>query len=423
MFADRATIIIKSGKGGNGHVSFRREKYVPNGGPDGGDGGRGGDVIFVVDEGLNTLTDFRHRRKFAAENGEEGGKKKCHGKDGADLILKVPAGTVIKDAESDKVIADMSGDNKRQVILKGGRGGQGNSHYATATMQAPKYAQPGGEGIEIEVKLELKVIADVGLVGFPNVGKSTLLSRVTNAQPKIANYHFTTLEPNLGVVKTKGGDGFVIADIPGIIEGASEGVGLGIQFLRHVERTRLLLHFIDVSGQEGRKPVQDFRTINSELKKYSEKLAMRKQIIVATKIDVKNEECYQELKDLAEKENLEFYQISSATGDGVQELIDHVANVLKTLPKEELVQVEEKMVYTLPDKEQQWEARREGNVFYVTGRAVDRLMGRINIEDNESMYYFHKCLRNMGIDAKLRSLGICDGDTVFISDWELEWED
>ena len=264
MFADRAKIIIKSGKGGDGHVSFRREKYVPNGGPDGGDGGKGGDIIFVVDKGMNTLSDYRHRRKFAAENGEEGGKRNCHGKKGADLILKVPAGTVIKDAESDKVIADMSGDNKRQVILKGGRGGQGNSHYATATMQAPKYAQPGGEGIEIEVKLELKVIADVGLVGFPNVGKSTLLSRVTNAQPKIANYHFTTLSPNLGVVDTDNG-GFVIADIPGLIEGASEGVGLGHEFLRHIERTRVIIHIVDAASVEGRDPVEDIHKINKEL--------------------------------------------------------------------------------------------------------------------------------------------------------------
>ena len=285
MFADRATIIIKSGKGGNGHVSFRREKYVPNGGPDGGDGGRGGDVIFVVDEGLNTLTDFRHRRKFAAENGEEGGKKKCHGKDGADLILKVPAGTVIKDAESDKVIADMSGDNKRQVILKGGRGGQGNSHYATATMQAPKYAQPGGEGIEIEVKLELKVIADVGLVGFPNVGKSTLLSRVTNAQPKIANYHFTTLQPNLGVVDLDGAKGFVIADIPGLIEGASEGVGLGLEFLRHIERTRVMIHVVDAAGTEGRDPIADIKAIDKELAAYDPELLKKPQVIAANKID------------------------------------------------------------------------------------------------------------------------------------------
>ena len=273
MFADRATIIIKSGKGGDGHVSFRREKYVPDGGPDGGDGGKGGDVIFVVDEGLNTLTDYRHRRKFAAQPGEEGGKRNCHGKNGEDLILKVPEGTVIKDAESGKVIADMSGENRRQVILRGGRGGLGNQHYATSTMQAPKYAQPGGDSIEIEVKLELKVIADVGLVGFPNVGKSTLLSRVTNAQPKIANYHFTTLQPNLGVVDLDGAKGFVIADIPGLIEGASEGVGLGLEFLRHIERTKVMIHMVDAAGTEGRDPVADIIAINKELEAYALHLA------------------------------------------------------------------------------------------------------------------------------------------------------
>ena len=269
MFADRAKIIIRSGKGGDGHVSFRREKYVPDGGPDGGDGGRGGDVIFEVDEGLNTLIDYRHRRKFAATNGEEGGKKRCHGADGKDIVLKVPAGTVIKEAASGQVIADMSGDNRRQVILKGGRGGNGNMHYATSTMQAPKYAQPGQEAKELEVLLELKVIADVGLVGYPNVGKSTLLSRVTNATPKIANYHFTTLTPNLGVVDLDGGRGFVLADIPGLIEGASEGVGLGHEFLRHIERTKVMIHLVDAASTEGRDPVEDVYKINGELAAYN----------------------------------------------------------------------------------------------------------------------------------------------------------
>ncbi|MBO5097582.1 MAG: GTPase ObgE, partial [Agathobacter sp.] len=284
-FADRARIIIKSGKGGDGHVSFRREKYVPDGGPDGGDGGKGGDVIFVVDEGLNTLTDYRHKRKFAAESGQEGGKKNCHGKNGQDLILKVPEGTVIKDAETDRVIADMSGDNKRVVVLKGGKGGLGNQNFATSTMQAPKYAQPGQEAIEIEVKLELKVIADVGLVGFPNVGKSTLLSRVTNAQPKIANYHFTTLSPNLGVVDMEEGFGFVIADIPGLIEGAAEGIGLGHEFLRHVERTKVLIHMVDAAGVEGRDPIADIHAINKELEAYNPDLLKKPQVIAANKTD------------------------------------------------------------------------------------------------------------------------------------------
>ena len=269
MFADRAKIFIRSGKGGDGHVSFRRELFVPNGGPDGGDGGKGGDIIFEVDEGLNTLNDYRHKAKYCAQPGEEGGKKRCHGKNGTDLILKVPEGTLIKDAESGKVIADMSGDNKRQIVLKGGRGGKGNMNYATATMQVPKYAQPGQSAKELWVQLELKVIADVGLVGFPNVGKSTFLSRVTNARPKIANYHFTTLNPNLGVVDLDGGKGFVIADIPGLIEGASEGVGLGHEFLRHIERTKVIIHVVDAASTEGRDPVDDIYKINEELKAYN----------------------------------------------------------------------------------------------------------------------------------------------------------
>ena len=285
MFADRAKIYIRSGKGGDGHVSFRREKYVPNGGPDGGDGGNGGSVIFEVDEGLNTLTDFRHIRKYCAQDGEQGGKRNCRGKNGADIIVKVPAGTIIRDAETDKVIADMSGENTRQIILRGGKGGLGNQHFATSTMQAPKYAQPGQPGIELEVRLELKVIADVGLVRFPNVGKSTLLSRVTNARPKIANYHFTTLNPNLGVVDLEGGRGFVIADIPGLIEGASEGVGLGHEFLRHIERTKILIHLVDAASTEGRDPVADIYAINKELEAYNAEIAQRPQVIAANKID------------------------------------------------------------------------------------------------------------------------------------------
>ena len=278
MFADRARIIIKSGRGGDGHVSFRREKYVPNGGPDGGDGGKGGDVIFEVDPGVNTLADYRHRRKFAATPGEEGKKKNCHGKNGEDIILKVPEGTVVYDAESKKVICDLSGDTKRFVVLEGGRGGLGNQHFATSKMQAPKYAKPGGDAIEIEVILELKVIADVGLVGFPNVGKSTFLSRVTNANPKIANYHFTTLNPNLGVVDLDSSNSFVIADIPGLIEGASEGVGLGYEFLRHIERTKVIVHIIDGASVEGRDPIEDINAINKEMQQYDENLLKKLQL-------------------------------------------------------------------------------------------------------------------------------------------------
>ena len=285
MFADSAKVFIKSGKGGDGHVSFRRELYVAAGGPDGGDGGRGGDIIFEVDDGLNTLTDFRHVRKYVAEDGEQGGKKRCHGANGKDLVIKVPEGTVIKDFESGKVIADMSGDNRREVILKGGKGGLGNMHFATATMQVPKYAQPGQPAQELWIQMELKVIADVGLVGFPNVGKSTLLSRVSNARPKIANYHFTTLNPHLGVVDLNDGQGFVMADIPGLIEGASQGIGLGYSFLKHIERTKVLVHVVDAASTEGRDPVADIRAINAELESYNPELLTRPQVIAANKTD------------------------------------------------------------------------------------------------------------------------------------------
>ena len=419
MFTDYTKIYIKAGDGGNGAVSFRREKYVASGGPDGGDGGKGGDIYFKVDKDKNTLIDFRYNKKYKAGNGENGSGNHCNGKYGENLYIKVPIGTVVKDAETGKVIADLSHENQVEKVLAGGRGGKGNSHFATATRQAPRFAQDGDKGEEKEIILELKLLADVGLLGFPNVGKSTFLSKTTAARPKIANYHFTTLEPNLGVVKTKDG-GFVIADIPGIIEGASEGVGLGIQFLRHVERTRLLLHFIDVSGTEGRNPIEDFKTINEELKKYSEKLSTRKQIVVATKIDViQDEEPLKELEKLAKNEKLELYKISAVTGQGVQELIDHVSEVLKTLPKEDLFQEEEKMVYTLEDKKDDWTIRKEGDDFIIEGR----LMGRVNIEDNESMYYLQKSLKELGIDDKLKEMGVCEGDSVVVAGWELEWSD
>ena len=388
MFTDYAKITIKSGNGGDGAVTFRREKYVAAGGPDGGDGGRGGNIYFRVNPNSNTLIDFRFTKKFKAQNGENGSGSNKYGKAGEDLYIDVPIGTIIKDSQTGKVVADLSQEGQIELILKGGKGGKGNSHFATSTRQVPRFAQAGEEGEEKEVILELKLLADVGLLGFPNVGKSTFLASVTEAKPKIANYHFTTIEPNLGVVKTKSGESFVIADIPGIIEGASEGVGLGIQFLRHVERTRLLLHVIDVSGIEGRNPVEDFYTINEELKKYSEKLSKRKQIIVANKIDImQNDEGLRALEKLAQEQKIEMFKISGATGEGVTALLNRVVEVLKTLPKEELVESEERVIYTLEDDKEDFSIRKEGNMFVIEGKAINRLMGKINIDDNESMYY------------------------------------
>ena len=422
MFTDYAKITIKSGNGGDGAITFRREKYVAAGGPDGGDGGRGGSIYFRVDPNANTLIDFRYTKKFKAQNGENGSGGNKYGKSGEDLYINVPIGTIIKDAETGKVVADLSKEGQEELVLKGGRGGKGNSHFATATRQVPRFAQAGEDGEEKEVILELKLLADVGLLGFPNVGKSTFLSIVTEAKPKIANYHFTTIEPNLGVVKTKNGDSFVIADIPGIIEGASEGIGLGIQFLRHVERTRLLLHVIDVSGTEGRDPVQDYYTINNELKKYSEKLSTRKQIIVANKIDIMQDETkYKELEELSKKEGLEIYKISGATGEGIEQLLNRVSEVLKTLPKEELVEIEERVIYTLEDDKDNFTVRKENDVFIIEGKAINRLMGRINIDDNESMYYFQKSLKNLGIEDELKRQGIKEGDTVKVLNWTFEW--
>ena len=416
MFADRAKIIIKSGKGGDGHVSFRREKYVPDGGPDGGDGGKGGDVIFVVDEGLNTLTDYRHKRKFSATPGEEGGKKNCHGKNGEDLILKVPEGTVIKDAESGKVIADMSGENRRVVVLKGGRGGLGNQHFATSTMQAPKYAQLGQEAIEIEVQLELKVIADVGLVGFPNVGKSTFLSRVTNAQPKIANYHFTTLQPNLGVVDMEDGDGFVIADIPGLIEGASEGVGLGHEFLRHIERTKVMVHIVDAAGTEGRDPVADIKAINKELEAYNPALLQKPQVIAANKMDAvygDENEIIQTLRNEFEKDGIKVYPISAVSGQGLRELLFHIRELLAKCPKEPTVYESEFDPALKVFKDDPYTiVRADDAAFVVEGPKIDKMLGYTNIDSEKGFLFFQKFLREQGILKDLEQRGIVDGDTV-----------
>lgn len=422
MFTDYTKIIIKSGDGGNGAITFRREKYVAAGGPDGGDGGKGGDIYFVVDPDANTLINFRYNKKYKAQNGENGSGNNCYGKKGEDLYIKVPAGTVVKDAETGKVIADLSKQGQKELILPGGRGGKGNSHFATATRQAPHFAQGGEKGIEKEIILELKLIADVGLLGFPNVGKSTILSVVTSARPKIADYHFTTLEPNLGVVKTEYGDSFVIADIPGIIEGASEGIGLGLKFLRHIERTRLLLHVIDVSGTEGRNPVQDFKTINKELEKYSKKLSARKQIIVANKIDaMQDESLFTELEEMAKKKEIPIYKISAATGEGLKELFTNVSKELKLLPKEEIIDAEERVVYTLKEDEKGFEINKIDGEFVVSGPDVDRLMSRVNLADNESLYYFQKMLVNLGIDEALRNAGVRDGETIRFNDWEFAW--
>lgn len=423
MFTDYVKIYAKAGDGGNGAISFRREKYVAAGGPDGGDGGKGGDVYFEVDPNSNTLIDFRYKKKFKAQNGNNGEGSNKYGKGGEDLTIKVPIGTVIKDATTNEVLADLSQEGQRELVLKGGRGGKGNTHFATSTRQAPRFSQDGENGEEKELILELKLIADVGLIGFPNVGKSTFLGRTTSATPKIADYHFTTLEPNLGVVKTDYGESFVIADIPGIIEGASEGVGLGLQFLRHIERTRLLLHIIDVSGSEGRDPVDDFNKINAELQKYSKKLSKRKQIIVANKIDsMQDESLYNELEKMAKENNIEIFKISAVTGEGVSELIKRVAELLKTLPKDDLVEYETRKVYKMEDKDG-YTIRKEGKMFVIEGEPVERIMRRVNIADNESLYYFQKNLDALGVNERLKKMGIQEGDIVKIADYELEWEE
>ena len=428
MFADRATIIIRSGKGGDGHVSFRREKYVPDGGPDGGDGGNGGDVIFEIDEGQNTLGDYRHKRKYKAGDGEEGGKKRCHGSNGNDVVLKVPEGTVIMDAQSGKVIADMSGENRRQVVLKGGHGGKGNQHYATPTMQVPKYAQPGQPAQELEVLLELKVIADVGLVGFPNVGKSTFLSRVTNARPKIANYHFTTLSPNLGVVDTENG-GFIIADIPGLIEGASEGVGLGHEFLRHIERTRVIIHIVDAASTEGRDPVEDIYKINKDLEAYNQEIASRPQVIAANKIDCiynnEEEDPIQRLKQEFEPKGIKVYPISAVTGQGVRELLFHVKELLDACPRKSIVfeqeffpedaLVAENLPFTVEADPE------DSSVFIVEGPRIEKMLGYTNLDSEKGFAFFQKFLKEGGILEELEKAGIQDGDTVRMYGFEFDY--
>ena len=416
MFADRAKIMIRSGKGGNGHVSFRRELYVANGGPDGGDGGKGGDLIFEVDEGLNTLYDYRHKRKFAAGDGEEGGKRRCHGKDGKDVVLKVPEGTVIKEANTGKVVADMSGENRRQIILKGGKGGLGNQHFATATMQVPKYAQPGQPAMEMEVTLELKVIADVGLIGFPNVGKSTLLSRVTNADPKIANYHFTTLNPNLGVVDLPNGKGFVMADIPGLIEGASEGVGLGHEFLRHIERTKMMIHVVDAAGIEGRNPIEDIYKINAELEAYNPEIAKRPQVIAANKTDLiysEDEDPVELLKAEFEPKGIKVFPISGVSGKGIQELLYYVSEELQKIGTETVIFEQEffpedELIY----EELPYTVEKVDDMYVVEGPKIEKMLGYTNLDSEKGFAFFQRFLKDTGILEKLEAAGIEEGYTV-----------
>ena len=440
MFADRAKIYIRSGKGGDGHVSFRREKYVPDGGPDGGDGGDGGSVYFVVDEGMNTLADYRHVRKYKAEDGEDGGKRNCRGKNGQDIYLKVPKGTVVKELNSGKVIVDMSGDIKEFKILKGGRGGNGNQHYATSTMQAPKYAQPGQPARELDLFLELKVIADVGLIGFPNVGKSTLISSCTNAKPEIANYHFTTLSPHLGVVDLDGRS-FVMADIPGIIEGASEGVGLGFDFLRHIERTKVFIHVVDASGSEGRDPIEDIETIHAELKKYNPDLLKRPIVIAANKIDIISDEPadidddgnfiypdeyynVEKIKDKYEPLGFKVFPISSYTKAGVKELLYHVAGILDSLDKTPVVFEQEfdpETDFAVTDEPYSVSYDYSENEYVVEGPRIEKMLGYTNLDSEKGFAFFQNFMKDNGILDELEALGIQEGDTVRIYGFSFEY--
>ena len=424
MFADRAKIYIRSGKGGDGHVSFRREKYVANGGPDGGDGGKGGDVIVEVDDGMNMLTNYRHVRKYCAQDGENGGKRNCKGKSGEDIVLKVPAGTIFKDSETGKVIVDMSGENRRVVLLRGGLGGNGNQHYATPRMQAPKYAQPGQPAMELNVDLELKVIADVGLVGFPNVGKSTLLSVVSNARPEIANYHFTTISPHLGVVDLDGGKGFVMADIPGLIEGAAEGVGLGHDFLRHIERTKMFVHMVDASGSEGRDPVADVYAINKELEAYDKKLLTRPQVIAANKTDIipEGDDPVSALRNEFEPKGIKVIPISAATRKGIDELIGCVRQVLSTIDDKPVV-FESEYVPTSGEDAGAFEVfyDEKADVYCVEGPRIEKMLGYTNLDSEKGFTFFQKFLEDNGIIEQLKELGIKEGDTVKLYGWEFSY--
>lgn len=421
-FIDTARITVRSGNGGNGAVAFHREKYVAAGGPDGGDGGQGGDVILKTDRHLSTLMDFRYKRKYVAENGQDGQGRRCTGKDGADLIIKVPVGTVVKDGETGEIICDMSGDESF-VLARGGKGGWGNQHFATPTRQVPRFAKAGLPGVTREVVLELKLLADVGLVGFPNVGKSTLLSVVSKANPKIANYHFTTLYPNLGVVYVEEGTSFVMADIPGIIEGASEGAGLGHDFLRHIDRCRLLIHVVDVSGCEGRDPVEDFETINKELAEYSPQLASRPMIVAANKTDIAfDRTLVDKLKAHVEAKGMTFYEISAAAQKGVRELVYAAARALADLPP--ITVYEPTFVERPPqvDMSQPLEITHEDDLWIVEGPWLQRLMSNVNFGDYESRNWFDRMLRESGLFERLEEMGIEDGDTVSMYNLEFEYQ-
>ena len=423
MFVDEAKIYIKAGDGGDGCVSFHREKYVAAGGPDGGDGGKGGDIVFRVDDNMSNLIDFRYKRKYVAEKGQNGSSKNCSGRGAPDLVISVPRGTVVKEASSGRILADMSGDEP-VIIARGGKGGRGNAHFATSTRQIPRFAKPGFRGDEYEVILELKLIADVGLVGFPNVGKSTLISVVSAAKPKIANYHFTTLTPVLGVVKIEDGKSFVMADIPGLIEGASEGVGLGHEFLRHVERCRLIVHVVDVSGIEGRDPIEDFETINKELRSFSKELADAPQIVAANKSDMAGEEQIKRLRDYVEDQGLLFYEISAATTKGTRELVMGVWERLEMLPP---VKRFEAQPLTKEELEEKLTSRRdftvtvEDGIYFVEADWLWDILRSVNMEDYSSLQYFQRVLRSTGIIDRLQEMGISEGDTVSIFDFEFEF--
>ena len=425
MFIDKVKIYLKAGDGGDGKISFRREKYIPNGGPDGGDGGNGGSVIFIADSSMRTLMDFRYKRKHIAESGQTGGAKNCYGKSGEHLYIKVPVGTVIIDGESKRALGDLRHEDQELMVAKGGRGGKGNAQFATSTRQTPRFAQPGEKGEEMEIELELKLIADVGLVGFPNVGKSTLLSVVSAATPKIANYHFTTLSPNLGVVELDSDRRFVMADIPGLIEGAHEGVGLGHDFLRHIERTKVIIHVLDVSGTEGRDPIEDFRKINNELKLYSEKLASKPQVIACNKMDIPDsEKNFDRVRLFLSGEGYDIFPVSGATKMGIKPMLNRVYNILETMEdEEEIVEVDKDLLYHKYMDKKDFEIKKENDIYVISGPLAERLLASVNMDDSDSVKYFQRVIRKRGIIDELKSMEINDGDTVKMGSIEFEYYD